>query len=80
VVTQVFIRHDSDDADLARRLCHDLHRLSVPVWMAPDSTRVGEDWVEAISRGLAERSHLLVVMTSAAEALGERIDERTPIA
>jgi len=68
MATQIFISHDSADADFARRLSHDLLNLSVPVWMAPDSIRPGEDWVEAISRGLAESSHLLVIMTPAAVA------------
>jgi len=68
MATQVFISHHSEDADFARRLSQDLDSLSVPVWMAPGSIRPGEDWVEAISRGLAESSHLLVVLTPAAVA------------
>ncbi|MBC8492343.1 MAG: toll/interleukin-1 receptor domain-containing protein [Chloroflexi bacterium] len=63
---QVFISHATEDAQFAHRLADDLQRLGVQVWIAPESIRPGEGWVEAIERGLAESSHMVVVLTPAA--------------
>lgn len=64
--TQVFISHDTEDAAFAHRLASDLRQLGLQVWIAPDSIRPGEGWVEAINRGLEESSHMVVVLTPAA--------------
>ena len=63
---QVFISHATKDAQFAHRLADDLQRLGVQVWIAPESIRPGEGWVRAIERGLAESSHVVVVLTPAA--------------
>jgi len=63
---QVFISYATVDAQFAHRLADNLRRLSVPVWIAPESIRPGEGWVEAIERGLAESSHMVVLLTPAA--------------
>jgi len=65
-IKQVFISHATQDAPLARRLAKDLRRYNVPVWIAPDSIRYGEKWVDAIERGLKESSHIVVILTPAA--------------
>jgi formylglycine-generating enzyme required for sulfatase activity len=65
-VKQVFISHANEDADFAHRLAADLKRLGVRVWIAPESIRPGEEWVDAIERGLGESSHILIVLTPAA--------------
>ena len=63
----VFISHAAkEDAQFAHRLAADLRRLGVQVWIAPESIRPGEGWVRAIERGLAESSHVVVVLTPAA--------------
>ncbi len=59
-IKQVFISHATQDAELAHRLADDLRRLGVPFWIAPESIRPGESWVDAIERGLGESSHMLV--------------------
>ena len=64
--TQVFISHDTEDAAFAHRLANDLRQLGLRVWVAPDSIRPGEGWVQAINRGLEESSHMVVVLTPAA--------------
>ena len=66
-VRQVFISHaTAADGHFAQRLAGDLRRLGVPVWIAPDSILPGEEWVDAIQRGLGESSHMVVVLTPAA--------------
>jgi sulfatase modifying factor 1 len=63
----VFISHvTEEDGQFAHRLADDLRRLGVQVWIAPESIRPGEGWVKAIERGLAESSHMVVVLTPAA--------------
>jgi hypothetical protein len=63
---QVFISHATEDTQFAHRLADDLQQLGVQIWIAPESIRPGEGWVEAIERGLAESSHMVVVLTPAA--------------
>ncbi|TEU18356.1 MAG: TIR domain-containing protein [Anaerolineales bacterium] len=65
-MSTVFISHATTDAEFAHRLADDLQRLGVQVWIAPESIRPGESWVRAIERGLAESSHMVVVLTPAA--------------
>jgi acyl carrier protein len=63
---QVFISHDTEDASFAHRLARDLQGAGVQVWIAPDSIRPGESWVDAIERGLNHSSDMVVVLTPAA--------------
>ena len=63
---QVFISHAHQDTDFAHRLAADLQQDGWQVWIAPDSIRPGEKWVEAINRGLAESSVFVVALTPAA--------------
>ncbi len=60
---RVFISHATADAQFAHRLADDLRRFGVQVWIAPESIRPGESWVDAIERGLGESSHTVVVLT-----------------
>jgi sulfatase modifying factor 1 len=65
---QVFISHAHQDSELAHRLAVDLERSGHPVWIAPESIRSGEDWVEAIGRGLDESAYFVVILTPAGVA------------
>ncbi|GIK56245.1 MAG: SUMF1/EgtB/PvdO family nonheme iron enzyme [Chloroflexi bacterium] len=40
-----------------------MRRHDWQVWIAPDSIQLGEDWVQAINRGLAESGIFLLVLT-----------------
>ena len=63
---QVFVSHAHQDAEFAHRLAADLQQRGWQAWIAPASIRLGEKWVEAINRGLAESSVFVVVLTPAA--------------
>jgi sulfatase modifying factor 1 len=63
---QVFISYATEDTQFAHRLADDLQRLGIQVWIAPDSIKPGESWVDAIERGLEESSHMVIVLTPAA--------------
>lgn len=60
---KIFISHATADAELAHRLADDLEAEGFPIWIAPDSIRAGEQWVEAISRGLEECGIFLLLLT-----------------
>ncbi len=60
---QIFLSHARQDADFAHQLAADLHRHEWHVWIAPDSIRPGEGWVDAINRGLAESGIFLLALT-----------------
>lgn len=63
---KIFICHAHQDADFAHRLTRDLQERGWRVWIAPDSIRPGEQWVEAIDRGLEESGMFILVLTPAA--------------
>jgi hypothetical protein len=63
---QVFISHAHQDAEFAHRLAGDLRERGWRVWIAPESIRPGEKWVEAINRGLEECGAFLIVLTPSA--------------
>ena len=65
---QVFISHATADADFAHRLADDLQAEGWRIWIAPDSIRPGEKWVEAIERGLETSGVFVVSLTPAAVA------------
>ncbi|MBK8899622.1 MAG: TIR domain-containing protein [Anaerolineaceae bacterium] len=60
---QIFISHAHQDAEVAQRLAQDLAAHGYAIWIAPDSIRPGEKWVEAINRGL-EESGIFVLLLS----------------
>lgn len=65
---QIFLSHATADAAFARTLAGDLQAKGWRVWIAPDSIRPGEKWVEAIDRGLETSGVFVVVLTPAAVA------------
>ncbi len=60
---QVFISHAHQDAAFAQKLAADLKARDYPVWIAPDSIQIGEEWPDAISRGLEESGVVVVALT-----------------
>lgn len=61
---QIFISHHTEsDGVFANRLAADLNLLGVDVWIAPASIRPGEEWIQAITRGLEESTHFALVST-----------------
>ncbi|HRQ37989.1 MAG TPA: SUMF1/EgtB/PvdO family nonheme iron enzyme [Chloroflexota bacterium] len=60
---QIFLSHAGQDAEFAHQLAEDLRRHGWQVWIAPDSIHSGEDWVNAINRGLAESGIFLLALT-----------------
>lgn len=64
LLKQVFISHATEaDGEFANRLAQDLDRIDIDVWVAPTSIRPGEQWLDAISRGLETSTHFTLVST-----------------
>lgn len=61
---QLFISYDTGSDSLsANRVANYLKRRDLEVWIAPNSIRPGEEWVDAIGRGLETSSHFALVST-----------------
>src|SRR5512139_2725826 len=65
-MTLVFISHSSKDSPFARQLVDRLSAAGLPIWIAPDSIEPGEEWVDAIERGLTASTHLVLLISPAA--------------
>jgi formylglycine-generating enzyme len=65
---QIFLSHAHQDAQVAHELAHDLEAHGYDIWLAPDSIRPGEKWVEAINRGLEESGLFVLLLSPAAVA------------
>jgi hypothetical protein len=74
---QVFISHTHQDAHFAHRLASDLIKHSWHIWIAPESIRPGEKWVEAIKHGLGTSGIYVLILTPAAIRSGWVKDETT---
>lgn len=62
---QLFICHAYEDGEIAHRLAEDLRDQGWRIWIAPDSIRPGERWIEAINYGLQTSGIFLLVLTIA---------------
>ncbi|HSF80732.1 MAG TPA: TIR domain-containing protein [Anaerolineales bacterium] len=60
---RVFISYAYEDSRFAHNLADDLKAHGWHVWIAPESIRPGEKWVNAINRGLEECGVFIVVLT-----------------
>jgi len=60
---RIFISHAQEDAELAHRLADALKAAGRPVWVAPESILPGEQWVEAIGRGLDISGIFVILVT-----------------
>jgi|GEM_PF-546007 len=60
---QAFISHCTEDSEFAQQIASGLASSGVEVWIAPDSIRPGEEFVDAIQRGLSTTTHFVLVMS-----------------
>jgi DNA polymerase len=63
IMPQVFVSHCTQDADFARQIAAALREAGIEVWISPDSIRPGEEFVDAIQRGLSATTHFVLVMS-----------------
>ena len=63
---QIFVSYAHQDFDLADHIAKSLSELGWNIWIAPQSIRPGEKWIDAINRGLRKSRIFLLVLTGAA--------------
>lgn len=77
---RVFVSHNTLDAPFVNPVAQILRQRGIEVWKAPESILPGEDWVDAIERGLSQSTHLLLVISPAAvESDWVRLEMNTAI-
>lgn len=67
---QVFISYHKTDSDFAHRIARDLQKIGIQIWIAPESIQPGENYVSAISKSLAESTHVIVILSPSAMQSG----------
>ena len=63
VSPKAFVSYSRADADFVLRLCQDLRAAGASIWLDKLDIHPGEEWDEAIERGLSECGRMLVVLS-----------------
>jgi len=66
VMRKVFVCHSSLDKPFVRRLCIELERHGVSVWLDEREIRVGESLVQRVETGLEQCEYVIVALSRAA--------------
>lgn len=67
----VFISYSSKDKNVADAACHYMEAAGIRVWMAPRNIEPGQEWGEAIVRGIEEARVLLLVFSANSNSSGQ---------
>jgi FixJ family two-component response regulator len=59
----VFLSYSSKDKQIANGIRRNLERRNVPVWYAPTTIEIGEDWISRIGDGIDKATIFLPVIT-----------------
>jgi len=73
--TKAFISYSRGDGDFVLRLCQDLRAAGASIWVDSFDIRPGDEWDDAIARGLDECGRLLVVLSPRSVASANVLDE-----
>lgn len=80
LMPNIFISHNTIDAPFVNPLAETLRQHGIGVWKAPESILPGEDWVDAIERGLSQSTHVVLVLSpGAVESDWVRLEMNTAI-
>lgn len=83
----VYMNYAPEDKAQAEKLSEELDRIGIPIWFDPEANHEEEvSWASGVHPGLAECTHMIVVMTKAAYK-NERVqqeweyfrDQRRPV-
>lgn len=75
----VFISHASRDAASAETVCDGLERRGIPCWISTRHIAAGEDWGDAIARGL-DQTLFVVALISAHSVASDYVNSEITIA
>lgn len=72
---QLFISYSRADEDFARQIAQSLLELGADVWLDQEDIRSGEDWSDAIQRGLESSQIMLLILSPASMDSSNVADE-----
>jgi len=72
---KAFVSYSRADTDFVLRLCQDLRAAGASIWLDKLDIHPGEEWDEAIERGLSECGRMLVVLSPKSVASENVLDE-----
>ena len=64
----LFISHSSNDKEVARVLCRELERASLPCWLAERDILPGQEWAESIISAIEKSDAMLLIFSASANA------------
>lgn len=73
--SKAFVSYSRADTDFVLRLCQDLRAAGASIWLDKLDIHPGEDWDEAIGRGLSECGRMVVVLSPKSVASQNALDE-----
>ena len=63
LMTQVFLAHAEEDTAVMAKIRQSLHREGITVWTSETDIQTGEDFLEAIGRGIEEADNLVYLLS-----------------
>ena len=72
---KAFVSYSRADTDFVLRLCQDLRAAGASIWLDQLDIHPGEEWDEAIERGLSECGRMLVVLSPKSVTSENVLDE-----
>ena len=72
---KAFVSYSRADVDFVLRLCQDLRAAGASIWLDKFDIHPGEEWDEAIERGLSECGRMLIVLSPNSVASENVLDE-----
>jgi hypothetical protein len=72
---KAFVSYSRADTDFVLRLCQDLRAAGASIWLDQLDIHPGEEWDQAIERGLSECGRMLVVLSPKSVASQNVLDE-----
>jgi len=73
--SKAFVSYSRADTDFVLRLCQDLRAAGASIWLDQIDIHPGEEWDQAIERGLSECGLMLVVLSPTSVASQNVLDE-----
>jgi hypothetical protein len=64
-MSHVFISYIRDDQSIVDRLCEELQKRGVEVWLDRTSLQPGQRWKDAIRQAISQGSHFMACFSSA---------------
>ena len=72
---KAFVSYSREEAAFVLRLCQDLRSAGAAIWLDKLDIRPGEEWDQAVERGLSECGRMLVVLSPNSVASQNVLDE-----